>query len=598
MRTNKTMKFTLHALNAIGMAAIFGISASALAADAVGITQLAQAPTIGERALEALGLDPVTSTLTFDLSDPVGYDVFTTPTSGFPTKGNSFLALSSGCVADALVANLDHPTGCRQDPDSLKTTDNQDLVQATLTTPIPADAACLLVDWKLFTAESIDRYLTGFSDAPLIENSYSLFQVNGDAVYAPFNQALDESGQNIRISSTGLTQQYPSNARGTSYTSATTNLITQMPVDPGQGTQTLTFSAFDIGDSDFDSTVFLNNVRFSSTPCEVPFATPAPDVPPTINVSNASVTVNEGSLAVNNGIFYDLDNDPVTISSTIGAVTQATDGSGTWSWSFRPPDGPATMVVTLTANDGRGGTTAVTFDVVVANVSPSVGAISVPTDPVQVGAAVSVSAPFSDPGLLDTHVGLWEWGDGLTGTASIGSGVASGSHAFQTPGLYTIGLSVADNNGATGSATSGQVVIFDPEAGFVTGGGWANSPPGAYSVNPALNGKVKFNFVANYQKGSVTPRGGFEFDLADTSLRFKATSLAWLALGTDRASFSGEGTISQTGRYGFQVTAVVDPSHNHDTLQMKVWDATTQQVVYQTPGPLPLAGGSINLHPK
>ncbi len=28
------------------------------------------------------------------------------------------------------------------------------------------------------------------------------------------------------------------------------------------------------------------------------------------------------------------------------------------------------------------------------------------------------------------------------------------------------------------------VVIYDPDGGFVTGGGWINSPAGAYSADP------------------------------------------------------------------------------------------------------------------
>lgn len=554
------------------------------------------APTIEERALQALGLDPATSTLTFGVSDPVGYDVFTTPTSGFPTQGTSFLVLSSGCVADALVANPNHPTGCQQQFGE-KTTDNQDLVKAILTTPVPPGAACLLIDWKLFTNEVPDRYLAGFNDAPLIENGTPFFDVSGEEISAPRNQALDPFGRHIRVSTGWPAQQSTANARGTSYYSATTNLITQiaLALAPGQISQTLSLSIFDFQDLAGDSTLFVNNVRFRSAPCDLSYAAAAPDVPPTINVANASVAVDKGSLAVNHGIFYDLDGDTVTISSSVGTVTQATDGSETWSWEYLPLDGPAATVVTLTADDGRGGTSSVSFEL---KVGLLVGAIAVPGVPVQVGTAINVSAPFSDPGSLNSRAGLWDWGDGTSSVALIGPGLASGSHVFGAPGLYRITLTVTDLDGEEATAISEQVVVFDPEAGFVTGGGWANSPPGAYLANPALNDRVRFNFVANYQKGSVTPRGGLEFDLTGTDLSFKATSLAWLAFGTDRASFSGEGTISENGRYGFQVTAVIDPSHNRDTLQMEIWDVATQQVVYQSASPLPLDGGSINLHPK
>jgi hypothetical protein len=41
-----------------------------------------------------------------------------------------------------------------------------------------------------------------------------------------------------------------------------------------------------------------------------------------------------------------------------------------------------------------------------------------------------------------------------------------------------------------------DVVIYDPSAGFVTGGGWFISPEGAYSQNTTLTGKANFGFIS------------------------------------------------------------------------------------------------------
>jgi len=53
--------------------------------------------------------------------------------------------------------------------------------------------------------------------------------------------------------------------------------------------------------------------------------------------------------------------------------------------------------------DKDGGFTDYTDDVTVNNVAPSVGPITAPLDPIEVGTEISASADFTDPGVLDTH---------------------------------------------------------------------------------------------------------------------------------------------------------------------------------------------------
>jgi hypothetical protein len=55
---------------------------------------------------------------------------------------------------------------------------------------------------------------------------------------------------------------------------------------------------------------------------------------------------------------------------------------------------------------------------------------------------------------------------------------------FATPGIYRFSLTVGDDAGNSASANTvgglpAFVVIYDPSAGFVTGGGRIHSPPGA-----------------------------------------------------------------------------------------------------------------------
>ncbi|MCL4861265.1 MAG: hypothetical protein KJZ93_17750, partial [Caldilineaceae bacterium] len=57
---------------------------------------------------------------------------------------------------------------------------------------------------------------------------------------------------------------------------------------------------------------------------------------PVVTANNASVTVDEGETATNSGTVDDADGDTVTLSASLGTVTNNNDGA--WSWSFDTTD--------------------------------------------------------------------------------------------------------------------------------------------------------------------------------------------------------------------------------------------------------------------
>ena len=76
------------------------------------------------------------------------------------------------------------------------------------------------------------------------------------------------------------------------------------------------------------------------------------------------------------------------------------------------------------------------------------------------------------------------------------------------PGFIIFTVTVTDDDtGTAPSSTLGYVVVYDPNGGFVTGGGWINSPVGASTPNPDLTGKANFGFVSKYQKGCQQANG-------------------------------------------------------------------------------------------
>jgi len=153
------------------------------------------------------------------------------------------------------------------------------------------------------------------------------------------------------------------------------------------------------------------------------------------------------------------------------------------------------------------------------------------------------------------------------------------------------------------------IVVYDPAAGFVTGGGWIDSPAGAYAADPSLTGKASFGFVARYRPGANVPDGNTEFQLQVAGLRFKSTSYEWLVVAGAKAMYKGVGTINGRGNYGFQLTAwdgQVNGGGGADRFRIRIWDNNQgESLVYDNqvgdsdPNAEPttaLGGGSIVVH--
>ena len=266
--------------------------------------------------------------------------------------------------------------------------------------------------------------------------------------------------------------------------------------------------------------------------------------------------------------------------------------------------------VTLRVTDNGGDTDMDTTTVTVYNVPPAVGQITAPPDPIAVGMPITASADFTDQGILDTHTAEWDWGDGTssgTVTESDGSGSVIDTHAYAIPGVYTITLTVTDDDGDSGTSTFQYVVVYDPDGGFVTGGGWIDSPPDAYTPEPTLAGKATFGFVAKYKKGTTTPTGNTEFVFRVADLNFHSATYDWLVIAGPKAKFKGVGTINGEGEYGFMLTATdgqLSGGGGVDKFRIKIWDKTSDSIVYDNQmgdvddadASTELGGGSIVIH--
>ena len=161
--------------------------------------------------------------------------------------------------------------------------------------------------------------------------------------------------------------------------------------------------------------------------------------------------------------------------------------------------GPFT--VTLTVKDDDGAADSESFTVTFApntapdpvTIDPSVGELVF-----AVGSVQTFAGSFLDADTLDTHTAEWYFehvvssstvSETRPGTViqSAGGGTVSDDFSFTDAGVYTATLTVTDNNGNETTSAEEIFVVYDPSEGFVTGGGWINSPAGAYPGRPGAD---------------------------------------------------------------------------------------------------------------
>ena len=226
----------------------------------------------------------------------------------------------------------------------------------------------------------------------------------------------------------------------------------------------------------------------------------------------------------------------------------------------------------------------------ITNRPPEVGSIIALIDPVEVNTQINASADFTDPDDGDTHTAVWVWGDGssdpdpdsITEPTTTDPGSVTGSHTYTSAGVYTVTLTVTDSFNESDQATFQFVVIYDPDAGFVTGGGWIDSPPEAYTPNPSLSGKANFGFVSKYKKGQSIPDGNTQFNFHVADLNFSSTEYEWLVIAGPNAKYKGSGTINGNGNYGFMLTGrdgQVNGGGGVDKFRIKIWDKNDNDTV-------------------
>jgi hypothetical protein len=224
-------------------------------------------------------------------------------------------------------------------------------------------------------------------------------------------------------------------------------------------------------------------------------------------------------------------------------------------------------------------------------------------NPVQVNTGTVITSTITDSG--GSHIASVQYNvDGGSFTpisGSFGTDTANVSITvppFSATGIHKYCVQGVDVAGNVGTPDCVIVAVFDPNGGFVTGGGQTHSPAGADLANPTTSGNVSFGFNFKYLPNSTTPSGDLEFQFKAGNLDFKSTSLDFLVVtGEPRAQVQGTGTINGGLVCKFQLDAwsgSFQPG-NVDALGFAIYNCSDGSNRYTLPT-APTSNGRIQIH--
>jgi hypothetical protein len=342
-------------------------------------------------------------------------------------------------------------------------------------------------------------------------------------------------------------------------------VVTYTPTPNFNGTASFTYQVCDSGNACASANVYVT-------------IHPVNDAP-VINLT-APATGAEGSAVSASASASDVDADAVTIAWSV-TKNGSPFASGTGASIAFTPNDDGSYVISATATDSSNATGSNAATVAVSNVAPVISATTGPSAPIAVNGAATIVVGYTDAGSADTHTATFVWNDGATSSTGCASGTCSTSRTFTAAGVYSVAIVVSDDDGGTAATSFASVIVYDTNAGAITGGGWFNTP----------TGKANLNVNAKYNKSAATPQGNTKLDLAGSS--FTSTSNDWLVVSANTAQYQGSGTINGAGNFGFSVIAT--DGGQTDTFRIRVWDKSTNATVYDS-GLTTLGGGNITVH--
>lgn len=196
---------------------------------------------------------------------------------------------------------------------------------------------------------------------------------------------------------------------------------------------------------------------------------------------------------------------------------------------------------------------------------------------------------FGASGLVTTQVGTVDSGAGAIAVHADSRIVAGGF------GNFTMGVNEEPTFSDLALVRYGVAIDPSPASDRVNGGGWIDSPAGAFAQMPALTGKASFGFVSKHKNGATLPAGNthFRFD----GLNFQSTTHDSLVVSGNQAQCAGTGTINGSGSYQFMVTLIDGDQpggDGQDRFGIRIW-SDSGALIYDNQLTV-LGGGNITIH--
>jgi hypothetical protein len=179
----------------------------------------------------------------------------------------------------------------------------------------------------------------------------------------------------------------------------------------------------------------------------------------------------------------------------------------------------------------------------------------------------------------------------IIATADTQNGVAQTVRALE-PAIYMIEVTL----GCSDFTASAILVVYNPDGGFATGGGWFVPEADGLNTHPSV--RANFGFNAKYNKGD--PTGHLEFRYSGY-IDLKSSSVEQLVITGGRiVQFKGLASVNGEGDNSFFVKAIDNGEPGtSDSFEIKIW----------APGLYPegdpsdraggvLEGGNIVVHAK
>jgi hypothetical protein len=291
-------------------------------------------------------------------------------------------------------------------------------------------------------------------------------------------------------------------------------------------------------------------------------------------------------------------NNPASVGPAPGTttITPVVSGTGQINFNITPVNGSYTIIDQS---------------------APIVSNTAAP--PVAINTAGTLNATISDATTGGSKIVSWYFKidnvaqpviNILSGSQAVTVNVSAAIPATSAPDVREICVYGTDAAGNTNLKMDCALqAVYDPSAGFVTGGGWIMTPAGSYTLDPSLSGKATFGFVSKYLKGANTPTGNTEFQFHAAGMNFSSTVYEWLVVSGSLAQYKGSGTINGSGNYGFILTATdgqLTGGGGTDKFRIKITNKATGTLVYDNnfgatdtdPPTTVIGGGSIQIKAK